>query len=87
VSTTELHRTAFDGVQRESGASWTDWEGWAWAADFGDAVAEHNATRQACNVWDEAALRKWDIKGPDAIALADVLFTNDMAALEVGQVR
>jgi glycine cleavage system T protein (aminomethyltransferase) len=87
VSTTELHRTAFDEVQREAGASWTDWEGWAWAADFGDAIAEHNATRQACNVWDEAALRKWDMKGPDAIALADVLFTNDMAALEVGQVR
>jgi aminomethyltransferase len=87
VSTTELHRTAFDEVQREAGASWTDWEGWAWAADFGDPIAEHNATRQACNVWDEAALRKWDIKGPDALALADVLFTNDMAALEVGQVR
>jgi aminomethyltransferase len=87
VSTTELHRTAFDEVQRDAGASWTDWEGWAWAADFGDAVAEHNATRLACNVWDESALRKWDMKGPDALALADVLFTNDMAALEVGQVR
>jgi aminomethyltransferase len=87
VSTTELHRTAFDEVQREAGASWTDWEGWAWAADFGDAIAEHNATREACNVWDEAALRKWDMKGPDALALADVLFTNDMSALEVGQVR
>jgi aminomethyltransferase len=87
VSTTELHRTAFDEVQREAGASWTDWEGWAWAADFGDAIAEHNATRQACNVWDEAALRKWDMEGPDALALADVLFTNDMSALEVGQVR
>ncbi|HKE77808.1 MAG TPA: aminomethyltransferase family protein [Solirubrobacteraceae bacterium] len=87
MSTTELHRTAFDEVQRDAGATWTDWEGWAWAADFGDAVAEHNATRLACNVWDESALRKWDMKGPDALALADVLFTNDMAALEVGQVR
>jgi aminomethyltransferase len=87
VGTTELHKTAFDEIQREAGASWTDWEGWAWAADFGDAIAEHNATRNACNLWDEAALRKWDMKGPDALALADVLFTNDMAALEVGQVR
>jgi aminomethyltransferase len=87
VSTTELHKTAFDEVQREAGASWTDWEGWAWAADFGDPIAEHNATRTACNLWDEAALRKWDMKGSDALALADVLFTNDMAALEVGQVR
>jgi aminomethyltransferase len=87
MATVELHRTAFDKVQREAGAAWTDWEGWAWAADFGDAVAEHHATRTACNLWDESPLRKWDISGPDALALTDVLFTNDMAALEVGQVR
>ena len=87
MSTTELQRTAFDAVQREAGATWTDWEGWAWAADFGDAVAEHQATRTACNMWDESPLRKWILRGPDAISLADALFTNDMAALEVGQVR
>jgi aminomethyltransferase len=87
LTTTELHRTAFDAVQREAGANWTDWEGWAWAADFGDAVAEHNATRTACNLWDESPLRKWDMRGKDVLALADMLFTNDMAALEVGQVR
>ncbi len=87
MSTTDLHRTAFDTVQREAGATWTDWEGWAWAADFGDPVAEHQATRTACNMWDESPLRKWDISGPDAVALADALFTNDMAALELGQVR
>ena len=87
MATAELHRTAFDDVQRQSGANWTEWEGWAWAADFGDPVAEHLATRNACNLWDEAALRKWEIKGPDAIALADALFTNNMAALEVGQAR
>jgi aminomethyltransferase len=87
VSTTELHRTAFDRVQQQAGATWTDWEGWAWAADFGDATAEHVATRTACNMWDESPLRKWVLQGPDALALADALFTNDMASLEVGQVR
>ena len=87
MAATELKRTAFDQVQRERGGEWTDWEGWAWAADFGDPVAEHQATRTACNMWDESALRKWDIKGPDAMKLADALFTNDMAAIEVGQVR
>jgi aminomethyltransferase len=87
VSTSELHRTAFYGVQEQAGATWTDWEGWAWAADFGDPVAEHVATRTACNLWDESPLRKWDMRGPDSLALADALFTNDMASLEVGQVR
>jgi aminomethyltransferase len=83
----ELKRTAFDGVQRELGAEWTDWEGWAWADHFGDPIAEHQATRQASNLWDESPLRKWDMRGPDALRLADLLFTNDMASLEVGQVR
>lgn len=87
MSTGDLHRTAFDSVQREAGANWTDWEGWAWAADFGDPIAEHQATRTACNLWDESPLRKWDLSGPDAVALADALFTNDMSSLEIGQVR
>jgi aminomethyltransferase len=87
MSTTELKKTAFDAAQRELGGEWTDWEGWAWAADFGDPIAEHRATREASNLWDESALRKWDIRGADAMALADVAFTNDMAALAVGQVR
>ncbi len=87
MSTTALKRSAFYDAQDQLGAAWTDWEGWAWADHFGDAAAEHEATRNACNVWDESPLRKWDMRGPDALALADVLFTNDMSVLEVGQVR
>lgn len=87
MSTTALKRSAFYDVQDQLGAEWTDWEGWAWADHFGDAKAEHEATRNASNLWDESPLRKWDMKGPDAVALADALYTNDMSALELGQVR
>jgi aminomethyltransferase len=87
MSPTALTRSAFYDVQDQLGAEWTDWEGWAWADHFGDATAEHEATRNASNIWDESPLRKWDMRGPDALALADVLYTNDMSALEVGQVR
>jgi aminomethyltransferase len=87
MSTTALQRSAFYDVQDQLGAEWTDWEGWAWADHFGDPEAEHRATREASNIWDESPLRKWDMKGPDALKLADVLFTNDMSALDAGQVR
>ena len=87
MSTTALQRSAFYDVQDQLGAEWTDWEGWAWADHFGDPEAEHRATREASNIWDESPLRKWDMKGPDALGLADVLFTNDMSTLNVGQVR
>ena len=62
MSTPELKTTAFDAAQRALTDSWTDWEGWAWAADFGDAVAEHRATREATNVWDESPLRSGGLR-------------------------
>ncbi|TMJ96852.1 MAG: aminomethyl transferase family protein [Actinobacteria bacterium] len=87
MSTGEIVRTAFDRVQRERDADMMEWEGWYWPNHFGDPVAEHNAVRNDVGVWDESPLRKWDFRGPDALAAADRIFTNDMAALEVGQVR
>ena len=64
-----------------------DWEGWYWPNHFGDPVAEHNAVRTDVGVWDASPLRKWDFQGPDALAAADRIFTNDMLGLEIGQVR
>jgi aminomethyltransferase len=84
---TGIIRTAFDRVQREQGCEFMDWEGWYWPSTFGDAEAEHRAVREDVGVWDESPLRKWDFRGPDALAAADRIFTNDMAGLEVGQVR
>ncbi|MGH2451681.1 MAG: aminomethyltransferase family protein, partial [Candidatus Limnocylindria bacterium] len=80
-------RTAFDRVQRDLGADFTDWEGWYWPNHFGDPAAEHRVVREAAGVWDESPLRKWDFSGPDALAAADRIFTNDMLGLEIGQVR
>jgi aminomethyltransferase len=87
MSTTEIVRTAFDRVQRVLGADMMDWEGWYWPNHFGDRVAEHHAVRRDVGVWDESPLRKWDFRGPDALAAADRIFTNDMLGLEIGQVR
>jgi aminomethyltransferase len=80
-------RTAFDRVERDLGADFMDWEGWYWPNHFGDPVAEHKAVREDVGVWDESPLRKWDFTGPDALAAADRIFTNDMLGLEIGQVR
>lgn len=84
---TEIVRTAFHGVQEQLGCEFMDWEGWYWPNHFGDAVAEHHAVRQRVGIWDESPLRKWDFTGPDALAAADRIFTNDMLGLDVGQIR
>ena len=83
----EIIRTAFDARQRALGGDLVDWEGWYWPNHFGDAVAEHHAVRTAVGVWDASPLRKWLFRGPDALRAADHAFTNDMAGLEIGQVR
>ncbi len=80
-------RTAFDGVQRDLGAEFMEWEGWYWPSHFGDPAAEHETVRTAVGIWDESPLRKWDFTGPDALVAADRIFTNDMLGLEIGQVR
>ena len=79
--------TPFDAVQRRMGGQFAEWEGWDWISDFGDPIAEHHAVRETVGLWDESPLQKWLFKGPDALAAADYLFTSDMAALDVGQVR
>lgn len=80
-------RTAFGRVQRELCCEFMDWEGWSWPNHFGDPIAEHHAVRNDVGLWDESPLRKWDFNGPDALAAADRIFTNDVLGLEVGQVR
>jgi aminomethyltransferase len=83
----EFTRTAFDASQRELGCEFVDWEGWLWPNHFGDSIAEHRAVRDGVGVWDESPLRKWDFRGPDALAAADRIFTNDMLGLQIGQIR
>jgi aminomethyltransferase len=83
----EAVRTAFDQPQREMGAEFMDWEGWSWSNHFGDAAAEHQAVREHVGVWDESPLRKWDLRGRDAMKAAGRIFTNDMLGLAVGQIR
>ena len=68
-------------------ATFGEWEGWDWIADFGDPIAEHHTVREAVGIWDESPLRKWFFVGKDAVEAADRLFTADMAALEPGQTR
>jgi aminomethyltransferase len=84
---TDAVRTAFDGPQRELGCEFMEWEGWLWPSHFGDPTAEHRAVRDSVGVWDASPLRKWDLRGPDALRAADRIFANDMLGLQVGQVR
>jgi aminomethyltransferase len=83
----EPRRTVLFEVLRRAGAEFVEWEGWLWADHFGDPRREHHAVRRDVGVWDLSPLRKWEFQGPDAAHAADYIFTQDIRALEPGQLR
>jgi aminomethyltransferase len=70
--------TAFFERQRElnSKLSWGDWSGYHAAAVFADFVdIEYNAIREAAAVIDVTPLYKYEVGGPDAAAIDQVIYT------------
>ncbi len=74
-------------IQARQGARFMEWQGAAWALDFGDPVAEHHAVRDAAGIWDLSPLRTWELRGPDAAAAGDRLFTNAVGEAPPGRAR
>lgn len=50
-------------------------------------IEEHRAVREAMGMFDLSHMGEFRVTGPDAVAAIDGLVTNDIAGLEVGQVR
>ncbi len=59
--------------------------GGAVPSDFGDAAAEHRATREACGLFDFSFMGAWEILGRDAAAHLARLQTRDLRALVPGR--
>ncbi len=64
-----------------------DFAGWDMPVQYSTIIDEHNAVRQAAGLLDIAHMGRLYFRGPDAAALLDYVVTNDVTALEVGQVR
>src|SRR6185436_3612629 len=50
-------------------------------------IAEHNAVRQKCGVFDVSHMGEFIVRGPDAVAFANRVTTNDVTKLAVGQIQ
>mgnify|MGYP005840516943 CR=1 FL=1 len=87
MSEQEPLRTAFHGITEAQGGTHIADGGWLWLEGFGDVLGEYEAARTDVAVWDVSPLNKWDFRGPDALAAAQHVFSNDVLGLEVGQAR
>ena len=80
------HSPFYESAQA-MGATFMEEGGWLWTEGFGDAEAEYRGVRHDLGVWDVSPLNKWEFRGPDALAAAQRLHTNNILGMEVGQVR
>ena len=69
------------------GAKIVDFAGWEMPVMYSAIVAEHQATRGGCGLFDISHMGRLRVTGPDACRWLDHLFTNRMDTLKPGQVR
>jgi aminomethyltransferase len=80
-------RSVLYDIQERQGGTFDDFDGWMWTLDFGDVAGEYESLRSGVGMWDVYALVKWQVSGPDAQAVLQRGFTNNLATQQVGQVR
>src|SRR5919198_6632014 len=83
----ELKTTSFQPIIERLGAEMTAWTGYSSPNRFSDPLDEYWAVRQRVGVYDLSPLRKFEFKGPDALALAQKLVTRDLSRMKEGQVH
>ena len=66
---------------------WREWSGYFASSVYADAHdIEYNAIREAAALIDVSPLYKYQVSGPDALALVDRVITRDATKLAVGSV-
>ncbi len=85
--TDESLRSPFYEAASAMGGTFMEEGGWFWGDSFGDEAAEYRAVREDLGVWDVSPLNKWEFRGPDALAAAQRVHSNNILGLAVGQVR
>ncbi|HVA23342.1 MAG TPA: glycine cleavage system aminomethyltransferase GcvT [Chloroflexota bacterium] len=82
----ELLHTALNDLQRSGGARMVDFAGWDMPVQYASGIlAEHNAVRNACGLFDLSHMGRVHLRGQDAIALAQRCLTRDLSRMRLGE--
>lgn len=85
--TDQLLKTPCHDCHVERGGRMVDFAGWSMPVQYSSIVEEHHAVRNAAGLFDIAHMGRLKFTGPDAARLLDRVLTNDVAGLEVDQIR
>jgi hypothetical protein len=80
-------RTPLYDLHRAAGARFTEFSGWEMPVQYGGIIAEHNAVRGSAGLFDVSHMGEIEVRGPGALALCQMVATNDASRLEVGRAQ
>jgi aminomethyltransferase len=84
---TSLKRTPLFSAHVKAGARMVPFGGWEMPVQYSGIVEEHRTVRAAVGCFDVSHMGEFEVEGPGALAALQRLTTNDVAALETGQVQ
>jgi aminomethyltransferase len=84
---TSLKRTPLFAAHVKAGARMVPFGGWEMPVQYRGIVEEHRTVRAAVGCFDVSHMGEFEVEGPGALAVLQRLTTNDVAALEIGQVQ
>jgi aminomethyltransferase len=85
VTTPTLKRTPLFHTHVRAGAKLVPFGGWEMPVQYGDGVrAEHLAVRRAVGVFDVSHMGQVEVRGPDAEAFLQRMYSNDVSKMAIG---
>jgi len=84
---TSLKRTPLHAAHVKAGARMVEFGGWDMPVQYTGIIEEHRRVRRAVGLFDVSHMGEFEVEGPAALAALQTLTTNDVAALEIGQVQ
>jgi len=82
-----LKRTPLHAAHVKAGARLVPFAGWEMPVQYAGILEEHRTVRRAVGLFDVSHMGEFEVAGPGALAALQHLTTNDVTALEVGQVQ
>src|SRR5438094_4362858 len=82
-----LKRTPLFDAHVKAGARMVPFGGWEMPVQYTGIIEEHRTVRSAVGLFDVSHMGEFEVTGAQALTALQVLTTNDVGALEVGQVQ
>jgi aminomethyltransferase len=88
TSSDALQRTPFHARHVAAGAKMVPFAGFEMPVTYPKGlIAEHNAVRTACGLFDVSHMGEFIVRGPQALDFVQAVTTNDASKLDVGQAQ